>query len=80
MGYDFRELLAEPSFVPTSLRWLGLDMRNIGYGLARNPYRAWIFKDKDYIFPEWVRYRLRGSVIPSWLKTYARKDTPSKAP
>ncbi len=45
MGYDFRELLAEPSFVPTSLRWLGLDMRNIGYGLARNPYRACIFKD-----------------------------------
>jgi hypothetical protein len=79
MGYEFDELLAELDSVPTSLRWLGSDARNIGYGLARNPYRAWIFKDEDYIFPGWVRDRVRGSVLPSWLQTYARKDTPSKA-
>jgi hypothetical protein len=79
MGYDVDELLAELDSVPTSLRWLGSDARNIGYGLARHLYRAWIFKDEDYIFPGWVRDRVRRSVLPGWLQTYARKGPPSKA-
>ena len=79
MGYDFNELLAELDSVSPSLRWLGSDIRNIGYGQARHLYRAWIFKDEDYVLPGWVRDRARSSIFPSWLQAYMRRSTPSKA-
>jgi hypothetical protein len=79
MGYDFNELLAELDSLPTSPRWLGSDALNIGYGLARNLYRAWIFKDEDYVFPGWVRDRARRGVLPNWLRAYTTRGTPSKA-
>jgi hypothetical protein len=79
MGYDFNELLAQLSSLPTSPRWLASDMRNICYGQARHLYRAWIFKDEDYVFPGWVRDRARRSSLPNWLQAYMRRGTLSKA-
>ncbi len=80
MGYDFNELLAELDSVPTSPRWLGSDVRNIGYGQVRHLYRAWIFKDENYVLPGWVRDRARRSNLPHWLQAYMRRSTPSEAP
>jgi hypothetical protein len=78
MGYDFDVLLADLHSVPTSLQWLVSDARHVGYGMARNLYRAWIFKDEDYIFPGWVRDRVRESALPGWLQTYTTKGSTSK--
>jgi hypothetical protein len=73
-------LLAELDSVPTSPRWLGSDVRNIGYGQVRHLYRAWIFKDENYVLPGWVRDRARRSNLPHWLQAYMRRSTPSEAP
>jgi hypothetical protein len=78
MGYDFDEQLAELYSEPTSSRWLVSDARNMGYGLTRHIYCAWMFKDEDYVLSGWIRDRARRGVLSNWLRAYTTRGTPSE--